>query len=518
MDKKKLISKFISEGFLIAPDFLETIEKEKIENIVLFLETLKQKSEKPLILTNTFFINFLNEKNHSASQALGNKEANQEKLKIKEKKIETKKDITGKLKEKEKEHRKVNSIRILYSYNESSKSVNVENFITYFRNRFLKFRELLSRRRELEKIVSINKVTSQTDEFSVIGMIQEKKTTKKGNFFLVLEDLTGSIRVIVPKNNKELLERAEELTYDEVIGIRGRGNNQFMFANEIVTAEHFYKEKKKGGKGYALFISDLHVGSKNFLEKEFNRFVRWLNLETNGKNKDIAKNCKYLFVLGDLVDGIGVYPGQEKELLIKNLKEQYDEAAYLLSEIRDDIKIIIIPGNHDATRQALPQPVFDETYASSLYKLKNVLTLSNPSYINVGATENFEGYDILLYHGSSLNYFANNIKSLINKGYEKPEWLLKFILRKRHLALPHGSIPYMPLEKDPLLIERIPDVFAVGELHKLSASYYNNVAMIVSSCWQAKTPYQIKMGQEPDICKVPALNLKNNSIKILDFS
>ncbi len=525
MEKKELITRFVDKGCLLSAELLPALENENPEVITKLLEQISERKDKPLIITSKFFL-MLREGQEGLQVKPELKTEEKKPVKVmgpqvvleKPKELEVKKEKLAEVEKEEKEIRKFNDIKILYSYNGEIKKIGTEDFAAYFRNRYLKLREILSTRSELEKTVSINKIGNQREEFSVIGMVQEKRITKNGNVFVVLEDLTGSVKVIAPSRNKEVFEKAENLTYDEVVGIRGRGSSQFLFANEIVQVDLPIKDKKQGGKGYALFISDLHVGSDKFLKKEFKNFIRWLNLETDGKHKKVAKECKYLFILGDLVDGVGVYPAQEKELFIKDLNEQYEEAAYLLSQIRDDVKIIAIPGNHDATRAAIPQPIFDEKYASPLYKIKNLLLLSNPSYVNIASTENFEGYDVYLYHGYSLNYYANNIRSLINKGYKNPELLLTYLLRKRHLAPTHGSTPYIPVGQDPLLIERVPDVLVTGELHKLSTSYYNNVALITCSCWQGKTPFQVKVGHEPDPCKVTYMDLKENSLKVLDFS
>ena len=42
--------------------------------------------------------------------------------------------------------------------------------------------------------------------------------------------------------------------------------------------------------------------------------------------------------------------------------------------------------------------------------------------------------------------------------------------------------------------------------------------IIANSCWQAMTAFEEKVGNNPDPCKVPILNLKTRAIKILDFS
>ena len=64
--------------------------------------------------------------------------------------------------------------------------------------------------------------------------------------------------------------------------------------------------------------SDIHMGSTKFLEKDWDRMMEWMNSEHN-----VAKNIKYLVLSGDCVDGVGIYPGQDNELAIKDLYGQY---------------------------------------------------------------------------------------------------------------------------------------------------------------------------------------------------
>ena len=76
----------------------------------------------------------------------------------------------------------------------------------------------------------------------------------------------------------------------------------------------------------------------------------------NEAQKELASQVKYVFVVGDLVDGVGIYPGKDKELTITDIYSQYEECATLLAKIPKHIKIIVCPGNHDAMRVAEPQP------------------------------------------------------------------------------------------------------------------------------------------------------------------
>ena len=175
-----------------------------------------------------------------------------------------------------------------------------------------------------------------------------------------------------------------EIVLDSVIGFNGSGNSEIIFANEVVFPEAIITEKKKSlVEEYVLFLGDLHFGSKLFLEESFLKFIDYLN----GKVPNTHEVCKikYLFIVGDLITGVGNYPNQERDLKIIDLEEQFIKIAELLGKIRKDITIIISPGNHDGVRLMEPQPFFDEKYAWPLYNLENVILTENPSKVNIGA-------------------------------------------------------------------------------------------------------------------------------------
>jgi len=337
-----------------------------------------------------------------------------------------------------------------------------------------------------------------------------------------LEDPSGFIGVLINKNRPELFELAKDVVLDEVIGINGVNGNNIVFANNIIYPDcslnnHIKKSKEEV---YAAFIADLHVGSNNFLADDFLRFVKWINGEIgNPKQRSMAKKVKYLFVLGDLIDGVGVYPEQDKELVIKDVYKQYDKCAELLSKIRQDVKIMIIPGNHDALRLSIPQPVLDREFARALWDLPNVVMASNPALINIHSSEDFNGFNVLLYHGYGFHYYVENVESLrLGNARDNPNLILKFLLQRRYLAPSHTSTLYVPNTKeDALFIDKVPDFFVAGEMYRCDVGNYNNVIAINCSCWQAKTDFQEKTGNNPDPSKVPIVNLKTREIKILKF-
>ncbi|MEM3091216.1 MAG: metallophosphoesterase, partial [Candidatus Pacearchaeota archaeon] len=260
-----------------------------------------------------------------------------------------------------------------------------------------------------------------------------------------------------------------------------------------------------------------HYGSKLFLEDKFRKFIDYLNGNLPGSNIEESKKIKYLFILGDIVSGVGIYPSQKKDLKITDLELQFQGLAELLEKIRKDIKIIISPGNHDGVRLLEPQPPLDEKYAKSLYNMKNVILTPNPAYVNIGATKDFIGFDVLTYHGVSYYYYANSIPSLMEKGLNAPEKIMEYLLKNRHLAPSYSSTQYFPFEIDDLVIKKIPDIIVSGHTHKCAISSYNGTLLISSGTWEEETEYQKRKGNKPDFCKVPMFNLKTRAIKILDF-
>ncbi len=415
-------------------------------------------------------------------------------------------------------------IKIFKKYKEFTKKREVQDFVDFFNIRYRSIESVLRNRRELQDVTSINKVkrANRNQGVSVIGMVYDKRKTKNNHIMLSLEDPTGIIKVLVNKKNRKLYEIADDIVMDEVIGITGTTGRDIIFSDKILFPDiHSFKQLKRAPEeSYALFLSDLHIGSKHFLEKEFEKFIGWIKGEEgNEKHKQLAKKIDYIFILGDLVDGVGVYPGQEEDLVIDDIYNQYEVCANYLKQIPSNIKIIAIPGNHDAVRLAEPQNPIYKDLAEPLYNIPNLEILYNPCFVNILSTDDFPGFNLLLYHGYSLTHYADEVNSIRRSGgVDRPDLIMKFLLQKRHLAPSHCSNLYIPHpEIDQFVIKAIPDFFVTGHLHKSSASNYKNITMISGSCWQAKTDFMEKMGIHPEPARVPIVNLKTRAVKILRF-
>jgi len=510
-----LIDIFREKGLLVDGKVLEFLEGiNDFESIRLFIEKIKECTGVKFLTFDTFMKN--KEKIESYFSLIGFEGGSFLEIKERFGLEEQKKKVLGSSQEFSinTEH---GSVSVNFPVSSCEIKLSVKNFVDYFRQRFELYKNVLSDKSELENLVSIDKIGKNKRNLSIIGIVYDKRITKNNNLILEVEDLTGKINLLISKDKKEIYEQALEIPLDCVLGFKCSGDNRFLFVNEVIYPDCFLHEKKNSfNEEIALFISDLHFGSKRFLEKSFLKFVEYLN----GKfgNFDEVQKIKYLFIVGDIVTGVGVYPGQQKDLEKIDLEEQFKGIANFLSMIRKDIKIIISPGNHEGMRIMEPQPVFAEKYAWPLYDLENVFLTGNPAIVTIGKTASFNGFNVLTYHGFSFPYYAKNIPHLVlGNAMNNPVSIMEYLLKFRHLAPTHSSIQYFPMEKDPFFIKQIPDIFVAGHTHKSGIIYHNNILVISGSSWEGKSSYQEKFGNEPDHCKVPLFNLKTREIKILDF-
>jgi len=542
MDKLQTINYFIDRNILVSPDFLE-----KEIDVDDFFDKVVDLDSKPLVF-NQDILNAINVNNKLPSinwiefeKAKVNVELGGEdivydtfmgiinynvNLEVKQKVDitvkEIKKDVPIDIQVSNDECE--GSVVVLQNYQEEIKKKEVRDFVEHFKGRYNSIKKILLSRSELQDSVSISRLSSRKegDKCALIGIIVDIRKTKNGNILARIEDLTGRVNILFSKNKGEVFSIADTLVLDEVIGLTGNLGNKIVFANSLILPDIpiSHELKKSSEEGYAAFIGDIHLGTNLFQADDFMKFIKWLRGEHGtDKQKEIVSKIRYLFIVGDLVEGVGIYPGQENELTIKDIKLQYDELARYLKMIPSRIKIIACGGNHDAMRIAEPQPVFDKKYASSLYELPNFLAVSNPTIVNIHSSESFPGFDVLLYHGFSFPYYADNVQEIRSAGgLDRIDMIMKFLLQRRHLCPTHTANLYVPDSRgDPMVIEKVPDFFVTGHIHKVTVSNYRNITMINSSCWDTQSSEQERRGIVPDTAKVPIVNLKTRQVKIMNF-
>ncbi len=508
LKKEQIISELINQGLCITSEALDYITKLGINKEG--LEKLREiaKESKPEI----FIISENTVKDLLKDEKITRENGNNLVLNVSEK--ETQEPISPTDPSTYLDVREIAvDIEIISDLGEKTTGAKeIDDFLHYFRDRFEKLSNLLKMRRDVEGYIPIKAVKNlnSKDEIKIIGMVKEKRSTKTGNIRFELEDLEENIQAFTTDKIPESKKKAERLVPDQVVCTTGRWmNNRFLVTNITWPDLPFKKQKNRAKEEVcAAFISDIHYGSKKFDEEAFKNFIYFLQGK-NGAEK-LAERIKYLLVVGDVVDGVGIYPGQEKDLKIPDIYEQYDGIAYLLSEIPDHIQTIIIPGNHDATRQAEPQPPINKKFAKSLYELPNAHLYGNPLQLKI------HGVNILLYHGRSI--LDDIIGFIPGLSIDKPAETMKELLKCRHLA-PYfgGSTPTAAEEEDMLVIQSVPDIFLTGHAHVNDFSKYRGVFLINTGTFQKQTKYQKSQGINPTPGKVPIINLKTFKITLIEF-
>jgi len=384
-----------------------------------------------------------------------------------------------------------------------------KNFVTMFQSRYQKLSRMFRAKpsmRDFQNISVIRKMKAR-DDIKIVGMVTEYAVTRNGHIIVTLEDESGSVKAMVHSRNERLTELARSIMEDEVIGVTGTLGKDIIFVKDLEFPDiPVGRDLNRSDEDICVAItSDFHMGSDMFLETAFLRFIRWLNLKYS-RQVELASKIQYVIVVGDLVDGVGVYPGQENDLAIADIREQYQKLSELLKMIPPHIKVVLLPGNHDATRIGEPQlPVLEE-YAPDLYAAENMEMVGNPCFLELHSVK------FLLYHGGSLFDFL--AKQRQHDDASKP---MVEMLKKRHLSPLYGNVPVIPLEEDLLVIDDVPDVFATGHIHVNAHSNYRGTTVLNAGCWMGQSEYQKTRNINPTPCKVPIFNLKTHNTTVMNF-
>lgn len=397
-----------------------------------------------------------------------------------------------------------------------------DDFYDLTLDKFNSLRSMLRKRPDVTSATNIKNIyrISHKVDVSIIGMINDIRTTKNGNYLLTVEDLSGSVAVLVKKNNEDmsivkLIERTieDQMIYVEGMYNPGKSNRKgLIFAKNVLKIDlplDHQHNRSKDPISLAL-ISDTHMGSKEFEEKLWRRFLKALNGQLGNKAlRERIGKVKYLIINGDLVDGIGVYPDQKSDLLISDIFKQYKYASELLSEIPEYIQIFYCSGNHEPVRNAIPRPAVPKKYCNELLDI-GIKCVGNPSYIKTHEVTT------LVFHGDSMLDMNMLIPGLEN---DKAVETMKEMLIARHMAPIYGKKTQLaPVKKDWLVIDKIPDIFHTGHLHINGYGQYKNVVLVNSGCFQSQTDFMRSMGIHPTPGLVPIIELDSFQYQELNLN
>ena len=399
-------------------------------------------------------------------------------------------------------------LRVVHSRDVTGKSRTkgeVDDFIKYFQSRFMKLRRFFP---TTGKYPSTDLETIKKhigEKVRVVVFVSSKQVTKKGNLLLEIEDLTGSFKVVVSKNgyNEKLEDKSKNVLVDDIVAISGKVLDAFIIAEDIEWPDIPVTHQRKFAENdlAAVYLSDIHFGSRYFLDKFFHLFAEWLN--GRGEAKELAGKVKYIVIAGDVVDGIGIYPNQEKELVVKDVFTQYKMFDDFVESIPDWIEVIVAPGNHDAVRRGEPMPAIPDDLIKS-----DVTRVGNPASVVI------EGLKHLVYHGTSID---SMISQLPDASYNHPEKVMVEYLKRRHLSPLYGGDLIIPEQVDYMVIEDEPDILHCGHVHKNGYYQYRGTVIINSGTFQDRTEFQVKQGHVPTPALVPVYELKSGKLRTLDF-
>lgn len=337
MERSDIVRKFLIEGYQLATDALEYFEKNP-EKTQTFLDLIKGRSDKPTVT---------------------------------KKLIE---EVLGGISPK---------VKVVRSFRAKRKEISAADVADNFTKRYQKLSELISKKPDLENLISINRIPETTDnKFSIIAMVRE---INPGDRTIVVEDLTGSTSIYI---SDEAAGDYSYLVEDEVIGLvcdmEDFGSKR---ATKIVFPDIPLPTKIATSSSdiLCMFLSDIHIDEPGFLSRSFEKLGDYLKK---------IKSDTIVFILGD------VSSNEEK---VKKFREMFPK----------NFSIMVLKGDVDEEKDDyLPDPV----------------------ELEIG------GVKIFLTHGEMFQKYFERFKI-------SPENLMLQIVKKRHLSPSFKSNPTLDEEK-----------------------------------------------------------------------
>jgi DNA polymerase II small subunit/DNA polymerase delta subunit B len=158
---------------------------------------------------------------------------------------------------------------------QQSSKKSVDNIGSIFRNRYEIISKIIADKPDMVNLISINKITPKSKDFSIIGMVKEKDIMEKS---LILEDQSGEVAAYADGVS------IEDIVLDEIMGVVCE-QNEFVKIKKIIWPDvPLAREVKKAPADLlCAFISDSLASNEKFYD--------WLKTQTS--------SSMYFFVFGD---------------------------------------------------------------------------------------------------------------------------------------------------------------------------------------------------------------------------
>ncbi len=527
MKRDQLVKIFLQYNFNVTPDALDLLMKIKISEKYLReilnriprdLPVINRKSlEKYQKIYDQQYKQLVIE-NGASSEEISNNQKERKRQIV----FEQKKDISEKITKIEPLIQRPSpkiSIKLDIP-DKSSDKPNIETFRQLFLNRYDELSNIL--RINISEQNTILRQTLSDKEIPadksgiLIGMVQDTRVLHTDKFVIQLENPESNILTrCVMVQDSESFPEYRDILRDAVVGIEGvlpknyQGGEITAFWGRDVIRPSFnpIKFKPTTASSKILFISDIHFGSNNFIRSIFAKLIQFLSLrKLTPQNEELASKINLLMIVGDLIEGIGLFPDQKDEILYHSLQSQYEGLSILLQEIPKDVEIIIIPGEHDATQIPNPQPAIDRQIGKNLLALPNLRNHGNPLRLTI------EDTTILALHGQGHEI-------LFEKHFDvDPIRGIKDLLEYRHLFPEYGSFnPITPFKKDYLVIDEIPNVLVSGHFHQAHFEEYKGVKILTCGSFQREKDKKNKDIINASLGRFPILDTQTGQVEIIDL-
>ncbi len=179
-----------------------------------------------------------------------------------------------------------------------------EGYKRLFRDRYEHLLSILQKRPDMRGLTTVQsaKGVAAGQKRKVAGLLSNR-VERRGNTELTIDDPTGTLRIVCSEN---VMKSALRLPLDSLVVVDvSRSKSGQLFASSPTLPDIPHKKPTTSAhEVYAVFLSDLHVGSRMFLGDDFQRFILWLNGKLG--DREMVSRIRYVVIAGDLVDGIGV--------------------------------------------------------------------------------------------------------------------------------------------------------------------------------------------------------------------
>ncbi len=514
MDKVKIVKIFLQYNYNVSEETLEFIQKKNVSERELKEFLITQPQLEPVISVNLLRRYLENLRTEPKHISLSEDSEEQIKTEIK----------TLQQKTQERKYTKLRfsiDLDIPYKLSEEPK-------LTVFRNLFLDRYQTLSKilLQNLEPNTTILTHNLPQEEVPIsrsgmlVGMIQDTQVLHTNRFVIQLEDfLTGRTTKCVIVKDTPSFPQYRRILRDSVIGVAGVLPKNFLegeltaFWGQDILRPSFKNHKFSTSEPSTkvLCLSDIHCGSSHFSNRLFSRLVAYLNEEVSIPDIPFSPaEISSIIIAGDLVEGTGLVTKEENELKIDSYEGQYNKLSELLRKIPDRITIFTIPGEHDATHLAIPQPAIDKKMGKSIYSFPNIKNHGNPLRITIN------GMRFLIFHAQSCN---NLFYGLMKINQTSPIQGFKELMEYRHLSPEFGSFAaYAPYSRDYLVIDEVPDILVTGHFHQARKGIYRGVSIATCGTFKKMTKTDKKTEREVSVGVFPIVDTKTAEITMLDLN